>query len=76
MKLEGDSKDCRVGSGVNFIFRVIRFFGCNFKIFVFYKIEDKSDVWVVIGNSLGICVFVIAYVFILLCLILLYVSGK
>lgn len=54
VKPEGDSKDCRVGSGANLTLRVIRSPGCNLKTPVFYKIEDKPDVWAVTGNSSGL----------------------
>lgn len=54
VKPEGDSKDCRVGDGANLTLRVIRSPGCDLKTPVFYKIEDKPDVWAVTGNSSGI----------------------
>lgn len=76
VKPEGDSKDCRVGSGANLTLRVIRSPGCNLKTPVFYKIEDKPDVWAVTGNCSGICVSATTHVFISLCLIPSYVSGK
>lgn len=76
VKPEEDSKDCRVGIGANLTLRVIRSPGCNLKTPVFYKTEDKPDVWAVTGNSSGICVSATAHVFISLCLIPSYVSGK